>query len=136
MTIYTIGYTGKTDEQFANLLISVSVDVLVDVRANTFACQKSFKYLKSPSEGIHATLQPTGAKYLALRKLGNPFRRDTNWQVPYCEKLNSVWEQMYPLIMTAGEIPCLMCTCPKAEACHRWYIAKKLLARGHNMIHL
>jgi uncharacterized protein (DUF488 family) len=130
-TIYTIGFTRKTLEQFIRLLQQAGVDAVIDVRLrNTsqlagFAKRDDLEFLLRECFAIgyehHPELAPT-PEILAAYKAGG------NW---------ALYERQFlPLLpqRDAGAIglqilsryrrPCLLCAEPTPDHCHRRLVAE------------
>lgn len=66
-TIVSIGYEGKTLDDFLGVLRRNRVDVLVDVRLNAISRKKGFS-----KKALGAALEDVGIEYLHVPELGNP----------------------------------------------------------------
>jgi uncharacterized protein (DUF488 family) len=131
-TIYTIGYTKKTLERFVGLLQEAGVDAVIDVRLrNTsqlagFAKRDDLAFLLREGFGIeyehHSELAPSA-------EIMDAYKADKDWQAYETAFLPLLGER------EAGEVgrgilsrycrPCLLCSEPTPEHCHRRLVAEQ-----------
>ena len=131
--LFTIGYQGRSLEQYLNILLKASVTVLCDVRRNAMSRKYGFakKTLATACSGI-------GLRYEHLPKLGIESRQRQNLKTQDDFKaLFGVYERdLLPMqsdairqILTwlrSGESIALTCYEREAVQCHRHCIASKL----------
>lgn len=145
MKLFTIGFSGKSAEEFFELLKKNGVTTLIDARLNNksqlagFTKVKDFPYLLRQIAGVeylHATsLAPT-------KELLDRYRNgDINWreyEVTYGEILKGRLLDQFPdSILENG---CILCSEPTADQCHRRLAAEYLQSiysdRQIEIIHL
>jgi len=135
--VYTIRYGGRPPAEFKALLTRHGVRVVVDVRIEPDqASMGAYKLAKTPERGIQATLADVGIKYVSLRELGNPFRRDKKWPAKFAALLDTNKKQWLALL---AEIPtpfCLLCAEKRVAECHRKAIADLLATAGPTVEHI
>ena len=135
-TIYTIGYTKKSLQQFIGLLQEAGVDAVIDVRLrNTsqlagFAKRDDLAFLLRECFGIayeHVVeLAPTA-------EILDAYKKDHDW---------SVYEREYPQLLAERDAlaigrqlleryqrPCLLCSEDTPDCCHRRLLAEYLAER-------
>jgi uncharacterized protein (DUF488 family) len=130
-TIYTIGYTQKSLERFIHLLQEAGVDAVVDVRLrNTsqlagFAKRDDLAFLLQRGFGIeyehHPELAPTPEIFEA-------YKADGDWAAYEREFLPLLAGRdtggIGKELMARYRSPCLLCTEPRADYCHRRLVAE------------
>jgi len=144
-TIYTIGYTKKSLQQFIGLLQEAGVDAVIDVRLrNTsqlagFAKRDDLAFLLREGFGIayeHVVeLAPT-------TEILDVYKKDHNWLA---------YERDYPQLLAERQAlsigrqlleryqrPCLLCSEDTPDHCHRRLLAEYLAERIGNLeiVHL
>ena len=143
-TIYTIGHSTRTIDQFISLLKAHSIQELVDVRT----VPKSRHNPQFASDALAESLRQAGIQYLHLGALGGlrHARKDsvnTGWEnasfrgfADYMatpefksglEALEALAEQQSVAIMCAEAVP---------WRCHRSLIADALTVRGWHVLHI
>ncbi|HRO29423.1 MULTISPECIES: DUF488 family protein [Micrococcaceae] len=144
---YTVGHSTRTLEEFLDLLRSVDVRLLVDVRR----LPGSRRYPHFDQEVLAASLSGTGIEYRRLASLGG--RRSRDRSVP--EEVNGFWENrsfhnyadhalseefrtgLAELRAWGAErTAAVMCSEAVWWRCHRRIIADHLLAAGEAVHHL
>ncbi len=133
--IYTIGYEGKSIDDFLNELIQNKVEYLIDVRKNPWSMKFGYKkyQLKSLTDKINI-------KYKNMSELGiiSEKRKDLNTKKDYKKLLE---EYSKNLIHKDNEInflkklaekhkTALMCFEKDPEICHRRILGEKLINIG------
>lgn len=132
--LFTIGYEGKTLEQYINLLIINDVHLLCDVRKNAY----SQKYGFSKSQ-LEKACVSVGIKYVHIPQLGieSEFRQDLRSQKDY-DNLFEFYEentlkqnQEYLLkvreLIDSEKRIALTCFEHNPKECHRARVAKHLM---------
>lgn len=132
---FTIGYEGKSFEQYLNQLIQNNVKLLCDVRKNPLS--RKYGFSKST---LSETLQRLGIVYIHLPALGivsdkrrtlatpdDYFRLFDEYEATTLQENESALEQLIELVKTHKRIAI---TCFEAEECmcHRGRVAKALQA--------
>lgn len=132
--LFTIGYEGKTLEQYINLLIINDVHLLCDVRKNAY----SQKYGFSKSQ-LEKACVGVGIKYVHIPQLGieSEFRQDLRSQKDYdnlfefYEKNTLKQNQEYLLkvreLIDSEKRIALTCFEHNPKECHRARVAKHLM---------
>lgn len=135
-TLYTIGYEGRSLEEYLNILLIRGVRVLCDVRKNAYSQKYGFSkaQLQLACEGV-------GIKYIHIPELGieSDQRQSLNTQADYDrlfeEYRNTVLtrsddylERIVDLI-DSDERVALTCFEKNVEQCHRTQIARKIMSR-------
>lgn len=131
MKLYTIGFAGKSAEEFFELLKHHGVKTLIDARLNNksqlagFTKVKDFPYLLKVVAGVEyhyaAPLAPT-KELLDGYKEGN-----ISW-LQYEEIYNDLLEHRDLGTITPEELDsaCILCSEPTADQCHRRLAAEYL----------
>jgi uncharacterized protein (DUF488 family) len=130
--LYTIGFTGKTAEQFFGRLQQAGVRLLIDTRLNNvsqlagFAKRKDLEYFLRVIGGIeyvHDTeLAPTGDILDAYKK------KQMQWD-EYERRFNELLERRAPAAQRQPadfDRACLLCSEPTPEHCHRRLVGEYL----------
>jgi uncharacterized protein (DUF488 family) len=144
-TLFTIGYTRKSLEQFIRLLQGSSVDAVVDIRLrNTsqlagFSKRNDLAFLLREGFDIAYEHRPDLAP---TPEILDKFKHDGDWQA-----YENAFRQLLAErdAMAAGHrllqrfhAPCLLCTEPTPEHCHRRLVAEWWAERltGLEVVHL
>lgn len=144
VTVYTIGHSTRSADDFRELLKTAGIELLVDVRQ--FPASRRFPHF---SAGIlKGSLNDAGIAYLHEVDLGGRRRPQSNspnahWQnasfrafadhmstpafLAAFERLVASARQRTTAIMCAEAVP---------WSCHRWLISDALVARGIDVAHL
>ena len=136
MKIYTIGFTGKTAEEFFGLLDSADAKYLVDIRLNNRSQLAGFTK-KGNIEFFTEKL--TGMTYLEMpmlapeKEMFGEYRKEGDWELyesRYIRLLEErgVTESIDPEVFEDGVV--LMCSERTPEKCHRRLAAEYLKANG------
>ena len=132
----TIGYEGKTVEEFLDQLDAAGVALLIDVRAVAASRRPGFS-----KTALAGALRERGIDYLHLRPLGTPKAgrdaarkgRIAEMRAIYKEQLETPEAAlaMETAFAAAGERhTALLCFEADAASCHRAMVAERLVARG------
>jgi uncharacterized protein (DUF488 family) len=138
----TIGYEGRTVEEFVDALIAGGVALLVDVRAVASSRRPGFS-----KTALAGAVRDHGIDYLHLRPLGTPKSgreaarsgRIAEMRAIYEEHLESVEAQLAlaQLIEASASRPAaLLCYERDVADCHRNILAERLEQLGHRLHHL
>jgi uncharacterized protein (DUF488 family) len=129
-TIYTIGYKGKSLADFVGQLRGAGVDVVIDVRLrNTshlagYTKRDDLAFLLREGFGIayehHPELAPTNEIFDAYREDGDWAAYESAFPPLLAERAA---EEVAREILARYHAPCLLCSEPTAEHCHRRLIA-------------
>lgn len=132
MSIYTIGFTQKSAEQFFELLRGAQVKRLIDVRLNNvsqlagFAKSKDLKYFLQElcsAEYLHLPeLAPTKEMLNAYKKEGIPWEQYEDQFLNLMARRN-IEHALGPELLDNG---CLLCSEHKPHHCHRRLVTEYL----------
>lgn len=139
--VYTIGYEGKSIEEFANILKDNNIDTLFDVREYPLSRKRGFSKNK-----LAQHLKQRGINYQSVRALGSPkelrdeLKRSWNYQEFFRSYENWLKTQPEPFedlksvfLKNCDKNYCLMCYEKNALECHRTVIANNLV-KSHKKI--
>ena len=135
LTLYTIGYEGKSIEQYLSALMDNSVSVLIDVRHNPFSrkwgfAQKQLQditekcgidYVHFPQLGIEGSLRNNIISRSDYNKLFNRYRKSLG-QVDKEEALQNIWA-----ILRKNKRVALTCFEKDYHCCHRHLVAEAVM---------
>jgi 3-oxoacyl-[acyl-carrier-protein] synthase III len=131
-TLFTIGFTGKTAEEFFDLLRHAEVETVIDVRQNrtgqlsAFAKHPDLAYFLKETANIAYRHEPLLAPTPELRK---KYQSDKNWSSYEEWFLELLKERGVPESLDTAEWPAkvaLLCTEAGPEKCHRRLVAEIL----------
>jgi uncharacterized protein (DUF488 family) len=144
LTIYTIGHSTLSAEDFVRLLQAHGVKQLVDVRT----VPRSRRNPQFNQDVLPETLRAAGIEYIAMPGLGG-------WRKARPDSPNTAWRNesfrgyadymltpefavhLEDLIALARRAPtAIMCAEAVPQRCHRSLIADALLARGVEVMHI
>jgi uncharacterized protein (DUF488 family) len=133
--IFTIGYQGRTLDDFLGELEKAGVKRVIDVRRITSSRKRDFSKTR-----FSQSLAEKGMEYVGMRELGTPdeVRRfyktggaKEEFLRRYEKYVDSVPEAMKKLESEAKEAPsAIMCYEKDAGECHRQILTRKLKKRG------
>jgi uncharacterized protein (DUF488 family) len=144
LTIFTIGHSTRPIGEFIELLRSHGVEQLIDIRT----IPKSRRNPQFNSEGLAASLQADGIRYVHLKELGGlrRARRDSinlGWRNAgfrgYADFMQTPEFEagVERAIRLASDRPsALMCAEAVPWQCHRSLVADALLVRGNRVAHI
>lgn len=135
---FTIGYGGRTPDEFANLLAAHGVKTVVDVRLRPDkSAMGSYAKAKDAEKGISGLLARAGIGYVSLPELGNMFMEYDDWPARYEKFLDTAGPLLFDRLAPVPGPICLMCAEKKATECHRRHIAEYLKrAKGWTFTHI
>jgi len=138
MKLCTIGYGGRTPEEFTRLLAQHDVRTVVDVRLRPDrASMGVWVKAKTPDKGIERILGQVGIGYRSLVELGNVFLDLPDWQERYALLLEKSGELLIGRLEGLSEPICLLCAEKRVAECHRQQIAEFLRrTRGADVRHI
>jgi uncharacterized protein (DUF488 family) len=128
----TIGFTGKTAEEFFTLLSNAGVQQVIDIRQNRsgqlsgFSKHPDLSFFLKKIAGIEYRHEPLLAPPVELLKT---YRRTKDWASYEAEFLATMKERDVPAsVDTASWFPrvSLLCSEPGPEKCHRRLVADLL----------
>ncbi len=131
MPVYTIGYKGKSLQDFINQLRAAGVDAVIDIRLrNTshlagYTKRDDLAFLLQEGFGIayehHPELAPTP-------EIREAYQADGDWAAYEAQFLPLLRERRAEVvgqdILARFRSPCLLCAEPTAEHCHRRLVAE------------
>jgi len=130
---FTIGYEGKTIEEYINILIKQNISILVDVRKNAMSMKYGFT-----KNFLGHTLKNIGIKYIHMPELGieSENRQNLNTQEDYdalfkeyekatLNNSNRALDVLFSLFKKNGRLA-ITCYEKDISMCHRGRIAKKI----------
>ena len=132
----TIGYEGKTVEEFLGELVAGGVELLIDVRAVAASRRPGFS-----KTALGNAVRERGIDYLHLRPLGTPAAgreaarkgRIAEMRAIYAGQLETPEAQL-ALEQALGEASerhaALLCYERDAACCHRTMLAERMIARA------
>ena len=135
---FTIGYGGRTPDDFARLLAERGIATVVDVRLRPDrASMGSYALAKDADKGIAGLLGRAGVGYVSLPELGNLFLGYPDSLARYAAFV----ERAGPLLLDRlADVPgpvCLLCAEKRVAECHRLAIADHLArTRGWAFTHI
>ena len=139
--IYSIGYEGKTMNEFINLLEDNKIVELVDVRNNAFSWKKGFS-----KKCLSESLADSNIHYINLSKLGAPptirveIKENQNPDKFFSDysrwlKLNDPDLNILD-ILARQRTSAMMCVEANFKNCHRKILGERLEDRGYEVIQL
>ncbi len=139
MKIFTIGYGGRSREEFLSLLKINNINTIVDIRLRPDRARIGFwSKAKTPDKGIEGWLSEAGIEYNSLIELGNIFLEYPDWRQRYEQLLNSCGELLTQRLVDIPGMICLLCAERRVEDCHRMlvaeFLAKHYGAEVHHLI--
>jgi uncharacterized protein (DUF488 family) len=138
MKFYTIGYGGRSPDEFAGLLVAHGVRSVADVRIRPDrASMGAFVKARTADKGIERLLSQHGIAYRSILELGNLFRDLDDWRGAYRAMFERCGELLVCRLTELDAPFCLMCAEKRVEECHRGVIAEFLVAtRGWEVVHI
>jgi uncharacterized protein (DUF488 family) len=133
---FTIGYAGRSVEDFLARLKEAGVDRVVDVRELPLSRRKGFS-----KTALSAALAANNIEYVHLRQAGNPYR-DQKDDITTCLALYSKHLDQHPEVIdtldaaVTGHRAALLCFEHAADECHRSVLSNRLQARKRTFVHL
>jgi uncharacterized protein (DUF488 family) len=131
MKFYTIGYGGRSPQEFVVLLARHGIRAVVDVRIRPDrASMGAFILARTSDKGIEKTLAEQGIEYHSRLELGNIFFGLDDWRTPYGELLQHSGALLVRRLQGLPEPFCLLCAEKQAAECHRKMIADHLVVQN------
>ncbi len=131
MILFTIGYEGRSPEEFFRLLQEHAVELLVDVRDNPHSRKPGFS-----RKALTASCPEHGIGYRHLPELGVPkalrprIEDYDSFREQYLKLLESREQPLNILLeLIAAQRACLLCYERDHDACHRALVAELALAQ-------
>jgi uncharacterized protein (DUF488 family) len=134
--LFTIGYEGKTLDEFLGELTAAGVELLIDVRAVAASRRPGFS-----KTALSGALGERGIGYLHLRPLGTPAAgreaarkgRIAEMRLIYADQLETpeaLLAMEQALDAAGGKKAALLCYEADAAGCHRSMLAERMLERN------
>jgi uncharacterized protein (DUF488 family) len=160
-TVYTIGHSTRTLEEFISLLQVHGIELLVDIRS--YPASRRLPWFQGPQappfmsaeearryQALESTLPPAGIGYLWMRALGGRRRKlrqdspNTALRSPafrnYADyMLTSEFRQAVAELLSLSEKTRTCVMCAEAQVyyhCHRMLLSDYLTAHGHRVLHI
>ena len=143
-TIWTIGHSTRTFEEFGLMLQSFNIELVADIRSYP----GSRKFPQFNKEALEISLPQINIKYVHLKELGgrrkvNPHSKNTGWRHPafrgdadYMET-NAFRDGIKELIKDAvNQRTAYMCSEAVWWRCHRAWVSDYLKAQGWKVMHI
>ena len=136
--LFTIGYIGRTLDEFIDGLLSHGIECLIDTREFPISRKKGFS-----KSSLKAELGSAGITYHHFRPLGSPrlvrhqLRETGDYDLFFAEvdkHLGSMEASVAlseAITMARSMTSCLMCCCPDWRYCHRKCLVEAISGRSH-----
>jgi len=135
MTVFTIGYGGRSKEDFLVILKAHGIKTIVDIRLRPDrASMGIWVKAKMPEKGIENWLSEAGISYRSLIELGNVFLDFDDWQDRYGRLLESAGSLLTERLDGLPGPICLLCAEKRVEECHRKHVSDYLIAHKGALI--
>lgn len=143
-TIFTIGHSTKTIEEFLDLLFSFDIKVLADIRR----LPGSRKYPQFDQDNLRKSLEENGIEYIYIEDLGgrrkvSPDSKNTTWRnksfqgyADYMEteSFENGVKELEKLALEKNTA--MMCSEAVWWRCHRSIVSDYLKAKGWEVLHI
>jgi uncharacterized protein (DUF488 family) len=145
MTLYTIGHSTRTIEEFVSLLTAHRIELLVDIRA--YPMSRRLPHFNR--ENLEVSLRATGIEYRWMKDLGGR-RKKLLKDSPNMALRNEAFRNYADYMLTpqfdhaAAELvrtaeqkrTAIMCAEAAYFRCHRMLVSDYLTAHGHEVLHI
>jgi|SRR5690606_32700717 len=144
LTIWTIGHSTRTIEEFIALLAKNCIELLADIRRHA----GSRKYPQFNPEPLRASLAAAGIEYTRIEALGgrrktHPDSHNTVWKntsfrayADYMETAEFSHGIAELVSLAARKRTAIMCAEAVWWRCHRSLVADQLKAKGATVLHI
>ena len=143
-TIYTIGHSTRTMEEFLDLLFSFDIKILADIRR----LPGSRKYPQFDQDNLRKSLEENGIEYIYIEDLGgrrkvSPDSKNTTWRnksfqgyADYMEteSFENGVKELEKLALEKNTA--MMCSEAVWWRCHRSMVSDYLKAKGWEVLHI
>ena len=137
MKVCTIGYGGRSPQDFLGLLKQKGVRAVVDVRLRPDrSSMGTYVKAKDPDKGIVRLLRDANIRYFSFVELGNIFLDCDDWTERYQKLLEQAGDLLIDRLRQIPGSFCLMCAEKQAARCHRQLIAEYLSRKGYLVEHI
>lgn len=127
MTVFTIGYGGRSQSEFIERLNAHGIQTVVDIRLRPDrASMGIWVKAKTADKGIESWLAKAGIEYRSLVELGNVFLDFPDWQGRYRQLLDAAGALLTARLAEIPEPFCLLCAEKDVTQCHRQQVAEYL----------
>lgn len=127
--IYTIGYEGRTLEEFVSILQENNIQLLIDIREYPGSRKKGFS-----KNALRSFIEGSGIDYTHLRDLGDPKPGRLAARAGAHEEFKRIFNEHMSTAparkaldtaanMSLSKISCLMCYEKHYQSCHRSIVA-------------
>jgi uncharacterized protein (DUF488 family) len=134
-TLFTIGYEGKTPDEFLAQLQQARIELLIDVRAIAASRRPGFS-----KTALAASVRERGVDYVHFRPLGTPAAgreaarkgRIADMRRIYAGQLETPEAELafeQALAAASERRAALLCYEAEAAGCHRRMLAERMIAR-------
>ena len=142
--LYTIGFTGKTAEEFFTLLHKSSVNIIIDTRINNISQLSGFAKgtdLKFFAKKIGGISYEHNIDFAPTKELLSRYRnKEINWKDYETEYLNllDIRKVAQKIDIEKLHQNCLLCSEHTPEKCHRRLLAEylKKVRKDIDIVHL
>lgn len=135
-SLLTIGYEGRTIDEFLSALEAAGAQLVIDVRAVAASRRPGFS-----KTALAGALRERGIDYLHLRSLGTPKAGREAARKGRIAEMHSIFEEQLATPEAAlameqalgaaeGRHAALLCYEADAAGCHRSIVAERLVERG------
>ncbi len=128
-TLYTIGHSNRTADEFIDLLRQFEIQLLVDIRRFPTSKWEWFK-----RENLESALALAGVKYIHLGDYLGGYRKGGYAKHMETEEFALGMQRLFEL--SSRQWTAVMCAEKMAFRCHRRYVAYHMQRRGIRVIHI
>ena len=137
MKFYTIGYGGRSPQDFLDLIRSTGIQTIVDVRLRPDrASMGAYVKAKTADKGIQRLLAGANIQYVSAAELGNLFIDHPNWRERYRALLDQAGDFLTGRFYELPPPVCLLGAEKRMAECHRQQMAVYLILHGHQVEHI
>jgi uncharacterized protein (DUF488 family) len=137
MKLYTIGYGGRSPDEFLDLLKENGVGAVVDVRLRPDrSSMGAYRLARKDTEGVRRLLNDAQVQYYSFVELGNLFLDFEDWQVRYQRPMDKSGDLLAERLLALEGPFCLLCAEKSPSRCHRSIIAEYLVGKGYEVEHI
>ena len=137
MKFYTVGYGGRSPQEFVSLLKQKGIKTVVDVRLRPDrAAMGIYVKAKTEDKGIQRLLADSNIGYFSALELGNIFMDCEDWRNRYRQLLEKAGDLLIERLEGITAPFCLMCAEKLVTECHREEIANFLVRKGWEVEHI
>lgn len=144
MTIYTIGFTKKSAEQFFGLIKANEIEILLDVRLNNksqlagFTKEDDLRYFLA--ELCHCEYRHC-PEFAPTKEILDSYKKNLITWAEYVERYTALMERRGEYLRFADRFSkysrvCLLCSEPTPEQCHRRLIAEMIASTSPEQIEI